>query len=424
MFNRRDLIASLVVFIVAMPLSLGIAMASGASASAGLITAIIGGVVAGSLAGAPLVVTGPAAGLTALVFQLVQEFGLHGLAAITVIAGLAQIVFGLLRTGRFFNYVPKSVLEGMLSAIGFVILLGQTHVLMGADIPKSALRAIGSLNESLGNVVRPSESVIVAPVLICGLLAIAIQLVWPKFKKLSWLPGALPAVIIATLVSLPWEMPRVALAPIFSTMQDQVAQFAAMGWLSNLGAYAAAGVGLAFVASAETLLTARAVDTLVQAQRPDHKPAKLERELFAQGISNMLSGVVGGLPMTGVIVRSAANINSGATSRWSAILHGVWIAAFVVLFPAIVAKVPLTALASVLIITGVKLLNVKHLVETFQKNRIDGVIWLSTSMAIFATDLLKGLFIGLGLAVVLNGRKVVRVVSARYGKESQPKTLV
>lgn len=416
MINRRDLIASLVVFIVATPLSLGIAMASGASASAGLITAIIGGIVAGALAGAPLVVTGPAAGLTALVFQLVQEYGLQGLAVITVIAGLAQIVFGLLRTGRFFNYVPKSVLEGMLSAIGFVILLGQLHVLMGADIPKSAVQAIGGLSESLSRVMGPSVPLFMAPVLICGLLAIAIQLVWPKFKMLSWIPGALPAVIIATLVSLPWEMPRVTLAPIFSTMQDQAAQFASMAWLSNVGSYVFAALGLAFVASAETLLTARAVDTLVLAQRPDHKPAKLERELFAQGFSNMISGVVGGLPMTGVIVRSAANINSGAVTRWSTILHGVWIAAFVVLFPSIVSKVPLTALASVLIITGVRLLNIKHLVELFRKNKVDGTIWIATSVAIFATDLLKGLFIGLGLAVILNGRKVVRVISERFGK--------
>jgi MFS superfamily sulfate permease-like transporter len=410
--GRSDLIASLVVFIIAVPLSLGIAMASGASPGAGLLTAIFGGVLAGSLAGAPLVVTGPAAGLTALVFQLVQEHGIAGLAIITVLCGVFQFAMGNLRAGRLFTLIPLPVLEGVLSAIGLVIVLGQLHVLMGADVPKSPVLAFTTLPDTLAGVLQSAQGWF-APVVFCGLLAIAIQMTWPKlFRKLAFLPAALPAVIFVTLVSLLWEMPRVEIAPILPTVREKASEFFAFEWVTRLGTYLFPALGVAIVASAETLLTARAVDTLVST-RPGFKPADLNRELIGQGTANMASGILGGLPMTGVMVRSAANINSGGQTRWSTILHGVWIALFVGALPFVLTSIPLTSLAAVLILTGVKLINLKHFIHTFQGNWFAGSIWLYTTIAVFATDLLTGLVVSLATYAVLKAKAIVRAFQDR-----------
>jgi MFS superfamily sulfate permease-like transporter len=396
--SREDLIASLVVFIIAVPLSLGIALASGATPAAGLITAVIGGIMAGFLAGAPLGVTGPAAGMTALVFQLIQNYGIDGLAIITCFAGLMQIGLGLARAGKFFLLIPHAVLEGVLTAIGFIILVGQLHVLAGAPMPKSFFDGIVALPASLMGF---------GPVLICGLIAIGIQLFWnAKMKKLKWIPGALPAVVIVTAISLFWEMPRVELEALLPLVRSSTDRFFAMGWVAQTLTYLAPAFGVAVVASAESLLTARAVDTLVE-DRPGFRPANLNRELSAQGAANLFSGALGGLPMTAVMVRSAANVNSGAQTRWSTVLHGVWIATFVSLLPNVISKVPLTALAAVLVLTGYKLLNLPRLVHELRVDRRKGTLWILTSGLVLATDLLTGLVSALALATVMHHREVI-----------------
>ncbi len=394
----EDLIASLVVFIVATPLSLGIALASGASPAAGLLTAIIGGVVAGALAGAPFVVAGPAAGLTALVFQLVQTHGLQGLAVITILAGGFQLIFAALKTGKLFTYVPKAVLEGMLCAIGFTICVYQFHVMLGSVLPNSSQAAIIGLPQVISEIFLSTRF----PIFICGLLALLIQIFWVKFfKKFSWLPSALPAVVVATLLSQLWDMPRVEFSPLFSVIRESVTGLPTLlNKVQNWVILGGAALGVAFVASAETLLTARAVDTLVS-HRKNFKPAALDKELFAQGVANLISGMIGGLPMTGVIVRSAVNVDAGAMSRWSTILHGVWIAVFVGFFPFILTAIPLTALASVLVLTGYRLLNLDHLRHLLRDSPQEGVLWILTSVAIFSTDLLKGLLIALIIAAII-----------------------
>lgn len=403
--SRGDIFASLVVFIVAVPLSLGIALASGASPATGLITGIIGGIFAGFLAGAPLSVTGPAAGMSALVFQLVQQHGLKGLAIITVFAGVLQMMFGLFKTGKLFSLIPKAVLEGVLTAIGMIIVVGQLHVLTGQGIPKSFYEGLIELPSSFTNI---------GPILFCGLLAIAIQIIWKnKMKKLSWLPGALPAVVCVTLLSLQWQMPRVELAPIIPMIQESAQRFLSLTWLQTSWPYFLPAIGVAIVASAESLLTARAVDVLVQ-DRKNFKPANLDKELFAQGAANMASGFLGGLPMTAVMVRSAANIDSGATTRWSTILHGVWIAAFIGFLPGVIKAVPLTALAAVLIVTGYKLLNLPTLIKEIKTHWQQGFLWLSTTVLILVTDLLVGLIASLVLATVMH---YSGIIISRYQKE-------
>jgi MFS superfamily sulfate permease-like transporter len=189
-------------------------------------------------------------------------------------------------------------------------------------------------------------------------------------------------------------MPRVALAPFGEAIGQAATQFFAAAWLQNLNQYWMPAIGLAIVASAESLLTARAIDILI-ASRPNFKPSNLNRELVAQGGANLISGILGGLPMTGVMVRSAANVNAGGQTRWATVFHGLWIAVFVIAAPGLLMKIPLSVLAAVLILTGVRLINLKHFLHTFKNHSVDGLIWLGTTVAVFATDLLKGLIIGI-----------------------------
>ena len=254
--SRADLVASLGVFIIAVPLSLGIALASGAPAGAGLIAAVIGGIVVGLLAGAPLVVSGPAAGLTALVFQYVMTHGIVGLAIITVLAGFLQIALGAARVGKVFNVVPAPMLSGMLAAIGLMIAAGQLHVLVGAKVPSGFLSGIASIPSVLTSSLSTIDGWTIAGL---GLLAIAIQVLWPKLgRKAQFIPGALPAVVIVSLLAIPLSMPRVEIASLFTTSVDAINAMVAYPWNSGFGALFIAAVGLALVASAETLLTARA----------------------------------------------------------------------------------------------------------------------------------------------------------------------
>lgn len=403
--SRRDLVASLGVFVIAVPLSLGIALASGAPASAAIITAIVGGIVVGLMAGAPLVVSGPAAGLAALTFHYIQQFGLRGLAFITIGAGLVQIALGAMRLGKIFTFVPKSVLAGMLAAIGAIILVGQIHVLLGRSVPSSVAQALLEFPAAVAALMTDSRLLIIAGL---GLLAIVVQLVWPKLgRRVQWLPGALPAVALATLLALSFDVPRVALVSITEDIARAVSHWSlsSLSWV-QLPHFLVPAIALALVASAETLLTARAVDELAADRGLKLPKASLDRELIAQGVGNTTAGALGGLPMTGVIVRSAANINFGATSRWSAVLHGVWIVLAVAAFPHAMAAIPLTALAAVLVVTGFKLVNLPQVVATFKGSRYDGFLWATTFTAILSTDLLRGL--GIALFVSAAGHFIMR----------------
>jgi MFS superfamily sulfate permease-like transporter len=412
---KSDLISSAVVFIVALPLSLGIAMASGVPASAGLVSAILGGLVAGTLAGAPLAVTGPAAGLAALVLEIARVHGLEGVAVATLIAGLLQVGLGLARAGRLVELVPKPVLEGMLTAIGALILLGQVHVLIGQPVPQSLLAGLQALPANLGRTLASGPPAML-PILACGLLALGIQLAWPKLlPRLAWFPAALPAVVIATLVSLVWEMPRVAIAPVFRAMGESLFTFGGLAWISRVLDLLPMGVALAAVASAESLLSARAIDSLARARNPGAPSSDLNRELVAQGVTNSLAGILGGIPCTGVIVRSAVNVNAGATTRWSTILHGAWIALFVGLAPFVLTRIPLTALASVLILTGLKLMNLPRIAYELRHAPREAAIWMGTSLVIVSTDLLKGLTISLAFVALLNAREALARLRLRLG---------
>ena len=390
--SRSDFLASLVVFIIAVPLSLGIALASGTSPASGLIAAIIGGLIVGTASGVPFMVSGPAAGLTVLVFQIVQEYGLAGLALATAAAGIIQLVLGFLKLGWVFKLVPTGILNGMLSAIGFIILVGQLHILAGAAVPASPIKGVLTLPESF---MQTFASGPWAPVFWIGLFAIAVQVFWPKsWKDKINLPPALPAVFFGTLFSLGFQMKRVEIGSLGNSVSDTFASISSFQMDSITIGIIISALGLALVASAESLLTARAIDVLM----PDHPSSDLDRELKAQGLGNMASGFLGGLPITGVIVRSAANVQAGAETRKSAVYHGLWILLFLTLFTAILQSIPLTVLASVLIVTGIKLLNIPQLITSLKTETQQGLYWLITMVAIISTDLLMGL--GIGMMIV------------------------
>ncbi len=398
---KSDFLASFGVFVIAIPLSIGIALASGAPPASGLIAAILGGIAVGVFSGAPLVVSGPAAGLAALIFELVSKYGIAGLAFTTFLAGVLQFTFGIFKWGKVFSYVPKAVLGGMLAAIGIIIAGSQLHVLVGKPVPSSFLSGVIEFPSLL--IGSFGGSSFIAPVLICGLLAIGIQLGWKKVSFLKSIPAALPAVFLVTLFSLFFEMPRVEIAPVLDTAISSATKFGSMFSIDNIWLYIGPALVLAIIASAETLLTARAVDDIVD----DSKPSNLNQELLAQGFGNAASGLLGGLPLTGVIVRSGANVSFGAKTRTSTILHGFWVLLFVGLFPFILEAIPLTALAAILIITGFKLLNAPQVIAQTKKDYSYGVLWVSTCIGIMATNLLVGLLIGLGVAVAFNFKNVI-----------------
>jgi carbonic anhydrase len=402
--RKEDVPASLVVFLVAVPLSLGIGIASGVSAESALIAAVVGGVVVGLLSGAPLMVSGPAAGLTVLVYQTVEQYGPLALAVIVVACGLFQVIFGYLKAGSLFTLVPFSMLHGMLAAIGFIILLGQMHVLVGEHIPNTPFKAMEMLWPSLQQGLS-HEIHIITPVFLCGLLAIFLQVIWPRvFPRLKWIPGALPAVVIVTLISLFWEMDRLYVENLIPLAREGFGDFFTLWWLKDdIVLFMSIGLGFTLVASAESLLTARATDVLVRERnsQDSEKSSDLNRELIAQGAGNITSGILGGLPLTGVIVRSSANVDAGAKTRWSAVLHGSWILLFILLAPVLLSKIPLTVLASILVVTGVKLLKFREMMRTFRTDRVDGMIWIFTLLAIISTNLLTGLALALAFAIVI-----------------------
>ncbi|MEV6623682.1 bifunctional SulP family inorganic anion transporter/carbonic anhydrase [Amycolatopsis sp. NPDC051106] len=387
---RHDLPASLVVFLVAVPLSLGIALASGAPVAAGLVAAVVGGIVAGALGGSALQVSGPAAGLTVVMAETIQTFGWAVTCAITVAAGALQILLGLSRIARAALAISPAIVHGMLAGIGVTIVLGQLHVILGGKAQSSAVENIAELP---GQIVAHHDSAT-----LIGLLTIAILLLWPKLPAaVRKVPGPLAAIAAATVVSVVAGMtlPRVELPGDLLDIH-LVPQLPDGGW----GGFALAVVTIALIASVESLLSAVAVDRLHTGPRTN-----LNRELVGQGAANMLSGAVGGLPVTGVIVRSSTNVAAGAKSRASAVLHGVWVLLFVVLLAGLIQSIPLAALAGLLVHVGAKLVNPGHMRTVLAHG--DLPVYLLTLGGVVVFDLLTGVLAGIGLSLVLMLRRTL-----------------
>ncbi|MCC7083976.1 MAG: SulP family inorganic anion transporter [Pirellulales bacterium] len=396
----HDFMASIVVFLVALPLCMGIAVASNAPIAAGLITGVIGGLVVGVLAGAPLQVSGPAAGLSVLVYQLVHEFGLEALGFVVVIAGLVQLIAGALRLGQWFRAVSPAVVQGMLAGIGVLILASQFHVMVDDSPRASGIENLASIPESFWKGVVPGDDTTHHYAARIGVLTIIILAGWKLAapKRLRIIPAPLVAVVAATLladvqnlaikfVELPGNLLQAIKLPTWESWRligDKGA---------TLGEILLAGITFGFVASAETLLSVTATDRLHQGPR-----AKYDRELMAQGIGNVLCGCVSALPMTGVIVRSTANIDAGAKSRWSAVLHGCWILLFVSTLPHALQLIPKACLGAILVYTGYKLVAPRAAKSLLAYGKSEFLIYLTTLVLIVLADLLTGVLIGIGMS--------------------------
>ncbi|MCV7198445.1 SulP family inorganic anion transporter [Mycobacterium angelicum] len=388
---QHDLPASLVVFLVALPLSLGIAIASDAPVLAGLIAAIVGGIVGGALGGSPLQVSGPAAGLTVVVADLIAEFGWGITCFITVAAGVMQVLLGLSRVARAALAISPVVVHAMLAGIGITIALQQTHVLLGGESHSSAWDNVIGLPAQILGAHRPG--------LILGMLVIAIMVAWRWAPaKLAAVPGPLVAIVVVTTISVvfPFQVSRI-------TLDGSVLEALQLPTLPH-GNWAAVVLGVitvTLITSVQSLLTAVATDRMHNGPRTE-----LNRELIGQGASNIVSGGIGGLPIAGVIVRSSANIKAGAKTSASTILHGFWILLFALPFAGLIEQIPTAALAGLLIVIGIQLLQPAH-IETALKTG-DLAIYLVTIVAVVFLNLLHGVVIGLALAIAMTGWRVIR----------------
>lgn len=413
---RHDFMASIVVFLVALPLCMGIAIASGVptdkAATIGILTGVIGGIVVGLLAGSPLLITGPAAGLSVLVFELVQKFGWERVGLIVLLAGAMQAAAGLCKLGQWFRAVSPAVIHGMLAGIGILILTSQFHIMLD-DVPRgSGVENITSIPEAVRRGIVPSEDTNHHLAARIGMLTILVLVLWKSLapKRLKTIPAPLVAVIAATGAAVAFQLPvkQVELPDNLAAaihLPDLTGFAGAEIWKAVL----VAAVSIAFIASAETLLSASAVDQMHQGPRTQY-----DRELFAQGVGNMASGFVGGLPMTGVIVRSAANVEAGARTNLSEILHGVWLLVFVAVFPDLLRWIPTAGLAAILVYTGYKLVDRKIAINLWKESKSEAAIYAATVVMIVATDLLTGVLVGVALSVL---KLVVTFSSLSYRVE-------
>lgn len=521
---KVDFMPSVAVFLVALPLCMGIAIASGVPVAAGLITGIVGGIVVGALAGAPLQVSGPAAGLTVIIYDIVQKHGVETLGIIVLMAGALQILAGVLKLGQWFRAVSPAVIKGMLAGIGVLIFASQFHVMVD-DSPKkngienlksipqaiakglplseasspeqrqhrtALLKQVGALHERQAALAESvaatapglaTQDAALQPQIVAGLLAdqeqitaqvravasqigeavlpkskselakraaevgltdsekalaslreadsatwdenqqaaaqslqsllaslkshqwaakvglltIVVLLLWQTFgaKRLRAIPGPLVAVVVATAAATIWSLP-VLYVEVPDSLWSAV-HVPSLGLLNNnsLTRLLESAVVMALIASAETLLCATAVDRLKSGARTDY-----DRELWAQGVGNSVCGLLGALPMTGVIVRSAANVQAGGQTRASAILHGVWLLVFVGLLGFVLRSIPVACLAAVLVFIGYKLVNLKEIRELGKYGWEEVTIYLATLVGIVTTDLLTGVIIGMVLSAV------------------------
>ena len=406
----KDLPAGLVVFLVALPLCLGISLASNAPLAAGIIAGIVGGLVVGVLSGSSTSVTGPAAGLTAVVATQIADLGsFQAFLVAVVVAGVLQIVFGFLKGGFLASFFPSSVVKGLLAAIGIIIILKQLPHLVGYDAdPVGETDFCQTDQKNTFTELLAALQMFLPGAATIGLLSLGLLVVW---GKVSWLqkcpiPGPLAAVLFGTAANLlliqlghPWAIATTHLVqvPVNEGASGflQLFSFPDFSVLGKPALYGAA-VTLAVIASLETLLTIEAVDKI----DPQQRKSPANRELLAQGAGNIVSGFLGGLPMTSVIVRSGANLNAGAQTKVSAIFHGVLLLGCVALLPRWLNQIPLCALAAILIMTGYKLASPKIIGQMWKEGKYQFLPFAITVIAIVFTNLLTGILIGLGVSLL------------------------
>ncbi len=385
--GKNDAVSGFIIFLIALPLCLGIAIASGAPPIAGIISGIIAGTLANLLSGSYVTINGPAAGMIVIVAGAVDELGFEGALAVGVVAGAIQIVLGLARSGKLTGFFPLSVIHGMLAGIGLIIMAGQIHVVVGHENPRE--HGLGILTSIPESVLDP-----VPATALVGLAAVLVMVAWPKLGAIAKVvPAPLVAVIVGTLIALvSGAGPRLDLGE-----GGLLAGFTGPDFSALLSGPAIKWVVLyVFVASLESLLTAEAVDKL----DPWQRRSNMNRELIGKGTGNLVSSAVGGLPMIAEVVRSKANILNGARTRWSNFFHGVFLAVFVLAAPALLELIPLAALAGVLLVIGFKLAHPNDFRHALHIGKVEFALMIITAFTVLLTDLLIGVATGIVLGLV------------------------
>ena len=423
-----NLSASIVVLLVALPLCLGIALASGAPLFSGIIAGVVGGIVVGLLSGSQLSVSGPAAGLTAIVAVAILKLQVYEAFLLAVVlAGVMQVALGYLKAGVIGDYIPNAVIKGMLAAIGLILIMKQFPHLVGydANFEGDETFAQADQNNTFSaiytalNTIKPAAAII-------GLGSIILLSIWEKpfIKKnelLRFVPGPLVVVILAIIINgtieqlsgiASIESTHLVSLPIAHSTTEFISFFTLpkFSFITNVQVWISA-VTLAIVASLETLLGIEAVDKL----DPLKRVTPTNKELKAQGFGNIISGLIGGLPLTSVIVRSSANVSAGGKTKQSTIFHGILLILCAALIPGLLNKIPLSALAGILIFTGYKLAKITLFKEFYQKGFNQFIPFCVTIIAILFTDLLIGISIGIAVSLVFiirsNFKTAVMVVN-------------
>ncbi|GAA3656820.1 SulP family inorganic anion transporter [Nonomuraea antimicrobica] len=388
---RHDVPASLVVFLVAVPLSLGIAMASGAPLAAGVIAAVVGGIVAGALGGSAVQVSGPAAGLSLVVVDLVHTYGWRATCMITLLAGAVQLVLGVFKAARAALAVSPAVIHGMLAAVGVIIALAQLHIVLGGSSQRSAVANLLELPGQIANLHGHKVAV--------GVLTITVLALWTRLpKRVKAVPAPLAALAVAAVTAwaFGWDVTRVDLSAGFTDWAFPVLP------QGDWHLVVAAVLLVALLAGCESLLCSVAIDGMHGGRRAD-----LDQELTGQGVANMVTGALGGLPVAGVIVRSTANVQAGARTRWSTILHGVWVLVFAMGFGWMITLIPLEALAALLVFIGVQMVNLGHVRKVHGHGEVP--VYVVTMVAVILLGLAEGVLAGLALAALLALRRLTWV---------------
>lgn len=401
---KNDLPASIVVFFVALPLCLGIALASGAPLFSGLIAGIVGGIVVGFLSGSQIGVSGPAAGLAAIVATAIVTLGSYEAFFLAVVlGGVIQLLFGVIKLGIIGYFFPSSVIKGMLTGIGIFIILKEIPYFFGYDSTMDGGNTFASVINSFSNISLGAT--------VIGVISLAILIFWAKVlskkgKIFQLVQGPLVVVVVGIIFyyfsqtnsNLALTQSQLVNVPVPENLQSFFGQFSFPNFneILNPGVWIVAFT-IALVASLETLLCVEATDKL----DPDKRVTPTNRELLAQGVGNIVSGLIGGLPITQVIVRSSANIQSGGKSKASAIIHGFFLLIAVMLIPVLLNKIPLSVLAAILFVVGYKLAKPSLFKKMFQLGWKQWVPFLTTVSGIIFIDLLKGLGLGLAVGIVV-----------------------
>ncbi|MEE1756813.1 SulP family inorganic anion transporter [Streptomyces sp. SP18CS02] len=409
-FAGSDLSASFVVFLIAVPLSLGIALATGAPLQAGLVAAAVGGIVAGRLGGSPLQVSGPAAGLTVVTAGLIQTYGWRTTCAITVLAGFAQIGLSAVRVARSALAVSPAIVHGMLAGIGVTIALAQLHIVLGGTPQSSVVDNVIELPSQLARSQWPALSV--------SALTVVLLLTWRHLpgtygRLVSRVPAALAAVAVATALAVTsgLDVPRVDLPSWSSHALPALPSGTVLG-------IAAAVLTITLVTSVQSLLSAVAVDKLVASRTEPkvHVPrSNLDRELAGQGAANVISGALGGLPVAGVAVRSVANVSAGAVSRHSTMLHGLWVVLAALFLVPVLDLIPLAALAALVMVVGIQMISITHIRSVTRHREV--VVYAATLAGVVLAGILEGVALGILVAAGLAMHRLTRTRITREEHE-------